>query len=173
MVQQQLWIYFDLDLECFRTTFHAFPPGVRTDIWYISMDGYSESGWEQNVCTHKPLKSPNVPKSNVWVWLWVFHSWNSSFTSDFSNGFRVTLSTVPVLSEAALLAPAAVPESEWDCDELPAASSLLDACNEVCCVKTLHRATCFTFLHCSVQLNPGKQVRLQVLFTFKEAYIES
>lgn len=39
----------------------------------------------------------------------------------------------PELSEAALLAPAAVLESDWDCDELlPAASSLLDALVLVC-----------------------------------------
>lgn len=139
------------------STFHTFP-GIRTDIWYISMDGYSESGWEKNVCTHKPLKSLNIPKFNVYVWLWVFGCWNSSFTNDFSNGFIVTLSTVPVFSEAALLAPAAVPESEWDCDELPAASSLLDACNQLRYVKTLHGASRFTFLHSSVWLNPGKQL---------------
>lgn len=39
---------------------------------------------------------------------------------------RFTLS-LPVFSDATLLVPAAVPESDLDFDELPAASSLLDA----------------------------------------------
>lgn len=38
----------------------------------------------------------------------------------------IILLTIPVLSEVALLAPTAVLESDWDCDELPAVSSLLD-----------------------------------------------
>lgn len=40
----------------------------------------------------------------------------------------------PALSEVELLVPAAVLESDWDwdCDELPAASSLLDALLLVC-----------------------------------------
>lgn len=48
-------------------------------------------------------------------------------TINTSSGFsRFTLS-LPVLSDATLLVPAAVPESDLDFDELPAASSLLDA----------------------------------------------
>lgn len=39
----------------------------------------------------------------------------------------IILLTVPVLSEVALLAPAAVLKSDWDCEKLPAVSSLLDA----------------------------------------------
>ncbi len=60
---------------------------------------------------------------------------------------------VPALSEVPLLAPAAVPESDWDCDELPAASSLMDTWNKSCYVKTLHRASFhLSLLKCVITL---------------------
>lgn len=65
----------------------------------------------------------------------------------YAYGFMIILLTVPELSEVALLGPAAVLESDWDCDELPAASSLLDAWNKSCDVKTLRKASWLTFLH--------------------------
>lgn len=43
--------------------------------------------------------------------------------------FKRFILSLPVLSDAALLMPAVVPESDLDFDELPAASSLLDAWN--------------------------------------------
>lgn len=48
------------------------------------------------------------------------------YCGPFGNFFNCFL-ILPALSDAALLMPAVVPESDWDCDELPAASSLLDA----------------------------------------------
>lgn len=48
-------------------------------------------------------------------------------TINTSLSFRRFILSLPVLSEATLLAPAVVPESDLDFDELPAASSLLDA----------------------------------------------
>ena len=54
----------------------------------------------------------------------------------------INLRTVPVLSDVALLVPAAVLESDWDKDELPAVSSLLDAWGNK---DVLHRTQGFTF----------------------------
>lgn len=61
----------------------------------------------------------------------------------------ITLLTLPALSEVALLAPVVVLESdwEWDCDEVPAASSPLDACNESLYIKRLHMAPVFHLSH--------------------------
>lgn len=41
--------------------------------------------------------------------------------------FRRFILSLPVLSDARVVAPSVVPESDLDFDELPAASSLLDA----------------------------------------------
>lgn len=61
----------------------------------------------------------------------------------------MVLLAVPALSEVELLVPAAVLESDWDwdCDELPAVSSLQDACNKPLYIKTACRTLRFTFLH--------------------------
>lgn len=47
---------------------------------------------------------------------------------------------LPLLSEVAPLGPAAVSESDWDFDEQPGFSSLLDAWKELCYNET----PCFT-----------------------------
>lgn len=57
------------------------------------------------------------------------------------------VAAVPALSEVVLLVFAAVLDSDWDCDELPAASSLLDAYNKPLYIKPLRGTPCFTFLH--------------------------
>ena len=54
----------------------------------------------------------------------------------------INLGTVPVLSDVALPVPAAILESDWDRDELPAVSSLLDAWRNK---DILHRNQGFTF----------------------------
>lgn len=54
--------------------------------------------------------------------------------------------TPPELSDAAPLAPAAVLESDWDCEELPASSSVLEAWKRPVHIKTLQRVYVSIFI---------------------------
>ncbi|KAA8579950.1 hypothetical protein FQN60_005485, partial [Etheostoma spectabile] len=90
--------------------------------------------WGQiNLGQCKPSKSPDSPMfTSVSSKLMMTAMAASSLLKLLRPGTKskAILLTAAELSDAALLAPSAVLESHWDWDELPDASSRLDACNK-------------------------------------------